>query len=86
MNILNDTTALAVISSLKNVGYSLADVTAAWNPTVAGPAASLSSTFILGVNPGNAPDVDSAIAAMKHFGMKIARFWTTGAFTSPPAQ
>jgi hypothetical protein len=84
MNILNDTTALAVIGSLKNVGYSLADVTTAWNPPVS--SAEAVSAFTFGVNPGAAPDVPSVIAAMNHFGMKIARFWTTGLFTSPPPQ
>jgi hypothetical protein len=83
MNILTDSTAIAVLGSLKNVGYSLADVTAAWNPpatpTVAPP------TFTFGVNLGGSPDLATALAAMKHFGMKIARFWTWGPFTSLPS-
>jgi hypothetical protein len=81
MDILNDPTAMAVVGSLKSVGYSLADVTSAWT----GPAPSTVSPFIFGTNPGNAPSVQGTVAAMQHFGMKIARFWTTGPFTAPPA-
>ena len=81
MDILTDPTAMAVVGSLKSVGYSLADVTTAWTP----PIPSTDPPFAFGTNPGGAPNVQSTIAAMQHFGMKIARFWTTGPFTSPPA-
>jgi hypothetical protein len=81
MDILNDSTAMAVVGSLKSVGYSLADLTAAWTP----PTPSIAAQFVFGTNPGGAPNVQSTIAAMQHFQMKIARFWTTGPFTSSPA-
>jgi hypothetical protein len=81
MNILTDSTAVAVVGALKGVGYSLADITAVWNP--AAPAV-VTPSFTFGTNPGTVPDVNLAIAAMNHFGMKIARIWTWGPFTAAP--
>jgi hypothetical protein len=50
------------------------------------PAAGSPLSIIFGTNPAlaNMPQAVTAMAAMNHFGMKVARFWTDGPMTSPP--